>query len=346
MDKFQDILKDIAPEMLKLLEKRYLFMQTISHMSPIGRRSLAEALGMGERATRSELDSLKEMGLITAGAGGVSLTQKGEQLFSAVTPYVKELLGITRLEQKLSELLDIPRVVVVPGDSDSKPFVIKELGKAAARQLERMVRDGDIIAITGGTTMAQVAANVSRQNKDVTVVPGRGGLGERMELQANTIAAQLGQALGGHYYLLHAPDHMPPQARAELMREPGIAQVLSLIKRTKILIHGIGSAREMASRRGVKSQRIEQLEQEGAVAEAFGYYFDSKGHIVWQVNSIGLHLSDLPQIAFVMAVAGGRDKARAIAAVAAHHNQDLLVTDQGAAEEILKLLNSQSQHRW
>ncbi len=340
MDKFQDMLKDIVPETLKLLERRYLILQTVSHLSPVGRRSLSEVLGLGERVIRSELDSLRDVGLLTAGVGGVMLTPRGTEILSAMTPYLKQLLGITRLEQKLSELLGIPRVVVVPGDCDSNPLLVRELGRAAARQLEKEVRHGDIIAITGGTTMAQVASSVRNQSRDVIVVPGRGGLGERVELQANTIAAQLGQCLGGNYYLLHAPDHLPPQARAELVREPGIAQVLSYIQRARILVHGIGSARDMASRRGVGADRISELEAQGAVAEAFGYYFDSQGNIVWQVNSIGLRLSDLPHIEFIMAVAGGRGKARAIAAVAGHHTQHLLVTDQGAAEEIQQLLNS------
>lgn len=337
MDDYIAIQKAIAPEMFKVIQRRFSLLRTIGHLAPVGRRSLAETMQVGERVVRTELDTLKELGLIASGAGGVELTDHGHQLLRAMTPYVKELLGLPRLEQRLSRLLNIPRVVVVPGDSDLDPMVVRDLGRAAARYLEKQVRDGDIIAITGGTTMAQVAQSVTSQRLNVTVVPGRGALGERVEIQANTIAAQLGQALGGRYHLLHAPDHLPPQAKAQLVQEPGIAQVLALIRRATILVHGIGSAREMAARRGVAAHRLDELERQGAVAEAFGYYFNGQGDIVWQVNSIGLNLSDLPGIATIMAVAGGQAKARAIRAVAAHHRQHILITDQGAAEAILNL---------
>lgn len=337
MDEYIAIQKAIAPEMLQLIQRRFALLRNIAHLAPVGRRSLAEAVQLGERTVRTELGALKDLGLVKAGASGVELTEKGHGLLRAMTPYVKELLGLTLLEEQLSKLLGIDRVVVVPGDCDQDPLIIGELGRAAARLLEKQVRDGDIIAITGGTTMARVAQAVTDGQRAVTVVPGRGALGERVEIQANTIAAQLGQALGGRYCLLHAPDHLPPQAREELVREPGIAHVLALIHRTTILVHGIGSAREMASRRGVAPQRLAELEKSGAVAEAFGYYFNDQGNIVWQVNSIGLRLSDLSRIGCIMAVAGGRAKARAIRAVAAHHGQHVLVTDQGAAEAILGL---------
>jgi len=55
------------------------------------------------------------------------------------------------------------------------------------------------------------------------------------------------------------------------------------------------------------------------------------------VESIGLRLTDLVQIKTIIAVAGGSEKAQAIAAVAAHHSQQVLITDQGAAEAILQL---------
>jgi central glycolytic genes regulator len=337
MESYIEIQKAIAPDLLQVIQRRYALMRSVAHLAPIGRRMLADSLQMGERVVRSELEELKKLGLIESDSAGVGLTARGHELLRFMTPYVKELLGLPGLESQVALKLGIPRVIIVPGNSDSDNLVSRELGRAAARILVQQIRDGDIIAITGGSTMSHVADSITAEKYRVTVVPGRGALGERVEIQANTIAAKLAQALGGSYRLLHAPDNLSRQALDELVRDPGIAEVLALVRRTTILIHGIGQALDMAARRDVPSDQLGALINLDAVAETFGFYFNDRGEIVWQANSIGLRLGDLESIKTVIAVAGGAAKARAIRAVAAHRSQDILVTDQGAAEAILQL---------
>jgi central glycolytic genes regulator len=337
MDGYIDLVKTIAPEVEALVRRRFLILRSVAHLAPVGRRTLAEAMKTGERVIRSELEILRELGLVEIAADGVKLSQRGFALVMTIQPYVNELLGIPRLEQQVAEHLGIAKVLVVPGDSSTDPLVGRDLGRAAARYLQKLVRDGDIIAITGGTTLANVVGMLAPDRRQVTVVPGRGALGERVEIQANTIAARLAQVLGGIYKLLHAPDNLNRQAMDELVRDPRIAEVLELIRKANVLIHGIGDAFEMAARRGSDSSQFRELKEKGAVAEAFGYYFNRQGEIVWQVESIGLRLTDLVQIKTIIAVAGGSEKAQAIAAVAAHHSQQVLITDQGAAEAILQL---------
>jgi len=332
-----EIQKVIMPEMLQVFQRRYSMLRTIAHLAPVGRRILADALQISERVVRSELNSLKHLGLIQSEISGVHLTPQGQGLLRHMNPYVKELLGLPVLEKQVADKLGTSRVVIVPGDSSTDPLVQTELGRAAARLLVQQIQDGDIIAITGGTTMSHVANSIHSERHRVLVVSGRGALGERVELQANTIAAKLAQALGGSYRLLHAPDNLSRQALDELVQDPGIAEVLALVHKTNILVHGIGDAQEMAARRDVPSQQLAELKSLNAVAETFGFYFSESGNIVWQANSIGLRLSDLENIKTVIAVAGGSAKARAISAVAAHRSQHILVTDQGAAEAILEL---------
>jgi central glycolytic genes regulator len=332
-----EIQKALVPEMLPIVQRRYSILHAVAHLAPVGRRLLADNLQLGERVIRSELDTLKHMGLVESSLGGVSLTSRGSELLQKMAPYISQLLGLPHLERQVRERLGIARVVLVPGDSSRDPLVQAELGRAAARVLLSKIQDGDVIAITGGTTMSHVAESVHAEKRRVTVVPGRGALGEKVELQANTIAAKLAQGLGGNYRLLHAPDNLSDQALAELVRDPGIAEVLALIHRTTILLHGIGDALEMARRREVPREQIARLQELEAVAETLGYYFDAQGQIVWQANSIGLRLRDLEIIKTVIAVAGGSAKARAIKAFACKRPQHILITDQGAAQAILDL---------
>jgi central glycolytic genes regulator len=331
-----EVLKLVSPETATSLNRRYTILRAVDHLAPVGRRVLADNLHVGERIIRTELDELKQLDLIETGSAGVSLTPRGQGALTAMAPYILELLGLPNMELRVSEHLGIPRVMLVPGDSSADPLVKKELGRAAARVLKQEIRDGDIIAITGGTTMSAVADSLRPQRHRVTVVPGRGALGERVEIQANTIAAKLAQALGGNYRMLHAPDNLSRQALDEMLRDPGIAEILALIHRSTLLVHGIGDALEMAARRQMPQERIADLKNLDATAEALGYYFNLQGEIVWHANSIGLGIDDLENIKTVIVVAGGADKAPAIRAVAAHHKWNILVTDQGAAEDILQ----------
>ncbi len=80
------------------------------------------------------------------------------------------------------------------------------------------------------------------------------------------------------------------------------------------------------------------LEEKKAVAEAFGYYFNLEGQIVYKTSSIGVDIKDLDRIGTIMAVAGGKSKADAITAVMAQHRHTILVTDEGAAKAIAEKL--------
>ncbi len=54
--------------------------------------------------------------------------------------------------------------------------------------------------------MAPMAANITGTQANTVVVPARGGLGDNVEPQANTIATVLAQRLGASYRQLYVPD--------------------------------------------------------------------------------------------------------------------------------------------
>ena len=73
----------------------------------------------------------------------------------------------------------------------------------------------------------------------------------------------------------------------------------------------------------------------GAVAEAYGCYFDMQGQLVYSASTVAHNLgAQKPQCAFV-AVAAGARKADAIIAVMRARRHALLVTDEGAAKAVL-----------
>jgi central glycolytic genes regulator len=155
-----------------------------------------------------------------------------------------------------------------------------------------------------------------------------------MEIQANSIAAAFAKGLGASYRLLHVPDALGPEAMQSILGEPKIKEILDLLRRADIVLHGIGAAEEMAARRGMETAGIGELVQKGAVGEAFGYYFDIRGNVVHSTSSVGLRLEELSQMGEVIAVSGGHSKASAAAAVLSCHMQDVFITDEGLAREL------------
>ncbi len=339
MQSFIDISKRLLPDFLQILQKRYSILRYIGFMQPVGRRSLAVSLGFTERILRSEVDFLKEQNLVFANNVGMSLTPEGKNLLEDLEGFMRELKGIGVMELELKHRLGIKKAIIVPGDSDESSMVKGELGKAAAVCMKMLFQGENIIAVTGGTTMAAVAERLSpdTSGKELLFVPARGGVGEDVQNQANTICSNMARNTHSKHRVFYVPDQVSTDIYESLIKEPGIHEVLQLIRSANIVLHGIGEAITMAERRKTSPEILKKLEAEKAVGEAFGYYFNEDGDIVHKVLTIGLQLKDLADIPNVVAVAGGATKAKAIKAYMKQAPAStILITDEGAANRLLK----------
>ncbi len=337
------LINDITPEIVSLLKMRYDILNTIHFNQPIGRRALSSKLKESERVLRRELDTLRKNDFLDVRTDGVSLTEKAEDFLNQLQPLLREALGITYLEKELTAKLSLTGTIIVPGDIDEDTSVILDLGRAAANYIKENLTDNTIIAVTGGWTIARVTEMVTGVSyPKITVVPARGGLGERVETQANTIAAKLAGNLDGNYKMLHIPENLEPKALKALLMDSRIKKVVDIIKRADILLYGVGRADVMAKRRGLSGNHIGRLLTKGAVSEALGYYFNEEGEIVDKAPSLGLGLSDLNNLSLSIAVGGGKRKALALVAALRKREGQVLITDQGAAQEILELCKAKN----
>lgn len=337
MREILEIQKKLLPDLMEVMQKRYSILNLVWLSGTIGRRTLAAALNMTERVLRAEVDFLKAQGLLTIESVGIQLSPTGLELLEQMEPLVKELFGLADLEQKICSHFGLKQVIIVPGDADASPLTKKELGRAGAAVLRKVVSKDDAIAVTGGSTMAEIAnwLTPSANLKGNWFVPARGGLGESVELQANSIASAMAKKTGGQYRLLHVPDHLSEEAYQSLIQEPDIQEIVEVIRGARVVVHGIGNALHMAERRRVDENTLLDLKKNGALAEAFGYYFNQDGQVVYKMPTVGLRLEDVQQTETVIAVAGGKGKGKAIAAILRYGQEDVLITDEGAAKEML-----------
>lgn len=339
MQSFIDIQKKLLPDLLQVLQKRYSILRNIGFMQPVGRRSLAVSLGFTERILRSEVEFLKDQNLIYTNNVGMSLTSEGKNLLEVLEGLMRELKGIDVMELELKHRLGIKKAIIVPGNSDESPMVKSELGKACATSMKMLLGGKNIIAVTGGSTMATVAEELSPElgNKEILFVPARGGIGEDVQNQANTVSSIMSKNTHSKHRVFYVPDQVSPEIYESLLKEPDIHEVIQLIQSASMVLHGIGDAITMAKRRKTPPEEMNKIEGGKAVSEAFGYYFNEEGEIVHKALTIGLQLNDLARIPNVIAVAGGSSKAKAIKSYMKQApSSTILITDEGAARMLLK----------
>lgn len=333
------LLQQLAPDLMDKMMLRALVLERISALQPVGRRALAQRLHLPEREIRSVCDALKEDELISVAASGMAVTDKALHILPGARDMVRRKSALSQLEQHLARALNVRRLCIVPGDADQNPSSVAEVGKAAAERILRLLTDGMILTVSGGSTVAAVArAMHSGAPMDIRVLPARGGMGMAVETQASTLAAEFAHALGGTYSLVHLPDSVPAETLRELMKLPEISEPLRALQQTDVLLYGIGRADVMARNRLLPETEIGSILRMGAVGEAVGCYFDASGRPLFQASGIGLTYEQVGRVRCIVAVAAGASKARAIISVLRHHHHELLVIDEGAARAIEALI--------
>ena len=340
MDKVTEAQLMLIPEMSELLKKRYQILQTVMSEQPIGRRTLSELINLTEREVRKETDLMRDQKLIEMRSAGMIVTASGEDVLESLKELIREISGLGQLERRLQQILGISKAVIIPQDSDSIPTVKSHIGTEAAKLLETQFAKYKKIAVTGGSTMAAIAKelNDGKTGTDLQFIAARGGLGEDVLHQANTIASAFAGKTGGSFKTLYLPDHLSPEAFEMMMKEPMIKEMMDLYNHTDVVVHGIGNAEEMAQRRNSSPEEVDKIRTGGAVSEAFGYYFDKDGKVVYRIRTAGIQLEQVQKAPFILAVAGGRSKGKAILSYFKNApERTVLVTDQGAAEEIIAI---------
>jgi len=247
-----------------------------------------------------------------------------------------------QLEGKIERLYSLREVVCIPtlGGESSK----SRLGAAASKYLLRVLKDGQTVGISGGTTLHEVAMSLTSPQfyPSVTFVPLVGGMGnERMDIHANHIVAQLAERLHANYKLLHAPVMVDSKESKELfMRQNSILNVFELATQSDIAIVGIGGTPVHSTM--VKSYLGEDhkgyFDQGDVVGDICYNFINKKGQTAdgsWNEKVITLNLEQLRDIPLVVGVACGIEKVQAIKAALEGRLIEVLITDEETAKAML-----------
>ncbi|MDS9472696.1 sugar-binding transcriptional regulator [Sporosarcina pasteurii] len=339
MDISMEAYGKLVPEMITVLQERFRILKYINMAGPIGRRPLGEMAGLSERETRTMIDLLRTQQLINVAKNGVTVTDEGLAVLTALEPIMEKWTGRSSLERRLQEYLGISAVKIVAGDCDRNPVTKNLLGLKTAEAFVSAIDNGQIIAVTGGSTIASIPNYIEKATdlQELLFIAARGGVGEDIGLQANVIAASFAEACGGKYRTFYYPESLSEETHKAFQNEPSVRKMIQLYEQVDCVIHGIGEAQTMANLRESSAEEKEMLQTAEAKGEAFGYYFNRTGKAVHRIRTIGIQIDQLERVPLIYAVAGGSSKAEAILAyMSTAPKQTVLITDEAAAQEMLK----------
>lgn len=335
----KDLFQQLVPEYYRQMLHRVHLLTAIHRHQPIGRRLLAKELAHSERTLRAEIETLRQLGLVEIAKQGISLSEKGREVLQAYEKQSPLLSAMDEEEQQLADLLQARLVKIARPKS-------ADLGCALGEKLEMVLNDllphgKDMIAVTGGTTLASLVSGLSSQlnvDREIEFVPARGGIGKTHHIQANTIAEAMATKVNADYQSLFVPEQVSSETYHALIEEPSVHLVLSKLEQVEVVVFSVGEAKTMAQRRMMSPALMEELAQQKAVGEAFGVFFDQDGQLVLKLPRIGLHLSDVERIRFPIAVVSGKAKAKALKAFMkmVPHHHIVLIIDEEISKAILK----------
>jgi len=240
-------------------------------------------------------------------------------------------------------------MVLITGHRDFQES-LEGLGRLAAEYLENTLKDDSILGISWGTAVYETVKALRPIAKPgVQVVQMIGGMGSvNPKIDGTELALRLGGVLSAHYRYLRAPLVVENgEVHKALLQEREVREALGIARRADIALVGIGSVVPAVSsllRAGYLTMaEVKMAAEGGAVGDICAQHFDVHGHICQlELNErmIGITLPELMKIPRVIGVAGGVNKASAILGALRGGYLSVLVTDDVATREVLRLSES------
>jgi DNA-binding transcriptional regulator LsrR (DeoR family) len=257
-----------------------------------------------------------------------------------------EIVSTARVDVDLSAGLrsafGLREAVVVAGLDGPSGAVGPDLAEVAALVVAEVVTPNDVIGVSWGRTLDLVVERLAKFRAR-SVVQLVGGF---VTLESASGGIELVRRLAGKAgttgYPMLAPLRVRGRAAADAFRrDPVVSETLELMEQVTVVLAGVGSWGEAPASRMIEcfdKAEVRALGRRGVVADLCGFLVNAKGEVVGppEGERIGVSLAQLDAAGTVLAVCGGAEKRQALAGTLRSGLVDVLVTDAGSAEELLR----------
>lgn len=248
------------------------------------------------------------------------------------------------LAKEIEKKFQLKKAIIVSVPQYEDAIVKKYLGEEAATYLDEIVKDGDIIAMTWGTTLYELASNLkSKLLKDVKVVQLNGGVSHsEINTYAYEIVSLFGKAFHTIPYFIPLPaivDHSVVKHAIEADRH--IRNILNLGRLSNIAIVTVGAPTEdsVLVKANYFSESDLKIIYEKGAGDICSRYIDIDGNICsdeLNQRTIGIELEELKKKEQSILIAGGVKKVDGIYGALRGKYTNVLITDQFTAKCLLE----------
>lgn len=272
--------------------------------------------------------------------------QKINQMINALKEQEIVHITVRGFEQEQVELETLfeerygLRECLIVSDYGEPDTAVYKVANVAAQYLESTVKNGDVIGVSWGKTLARIAAQMEFSHKsDCRVVSLLGALNMEKKIdKSDEIARNFANKLDCPSVMLYAPlivEH--PETKEWLLREKHIKQSFDYMKECNLAVLGVGTltAETSVYGREVLAEQLPALQAQGFVGDLATNLLRADGS--WDSNPIqnrlmAADMETLQGIENVVAVAAGAEKAAAVEAVLRSGCVNTLILDETTAK--------------
>ena len=268
------------------------------------------------------------------------------------------------LEAELKEAFQLQNVIIAPssfypeedGENEDPESDKKLVALEAARYLQRIIRPGDTLGITWGSTVYEMINYLNpAQRVDATFVTLHGSLAAcKDEWDVRTLVQRLAKAFSGKKYAFLSDALMSSsETVVALKKEKRFAQMYKIFDKVDISICGIGSfylevTTILASPSYIEEKLRKQLEDKEVVGDIALRFFDKNGkecETDLKERTISIDFETYKKIPQKIAIASGRYKAHTVYYALIAGLIDVLIVDSKLGTELIRLYQKNKEKK-
>ena len=287
------------------------------YQSEFSQQQIAQQMGISRPSVSRLLQYAKEQGYVNI------------QIIDPVE-------NMEELERRLAQKYGMQEVRVAYSTLNDPGEIKKYIGSKAAEYLNEIARDGDIIGVSWGTTMYNVACRLkSRPLQGAQIVQLKGGVTDgKSTTYADEILEKFAKAFSTIARYLPLPVIFGTKEVKEMVdQDRHIKRILELGRQANIAVFTVGTVKEDALlfRLGYIEAADKVKLQQIAVGDICSRFFDRAGEICnaeIDDRTVGIKLAELRDKERSILVAGGERKVEAIRAALVGQYANVLINDQ------------------
>lgn len=251
---------------------------------------------------------------------------------------------MTHMEQRLKEKLHLKDVKIASSTINDEEEIKKYIAIAAAKYLDSIVKDGDIIGVGWGTTLNNMAqALIPKPLKGAQIVQLEGGV---THSEWNTYSREILEKFAANFdtvaQYLPLPVIFDTKETKELVdKDRYIKRILELGRHANIALFSVGTVRPTALffRLGYTDIQEKEKIQKNSVGDICSRFFDVEGRVCnrdLDDRTVGITLPELRDKEYSIMISGGEAKVNAIRAALKGRYANVLITDQFTGKALLE----------